>query len=388
MQLISNQEVKLHCALAIAKLSPVPWPQEMNPIIELRTLSHYLAKEIDNEYKMQQIKTLRLKYGWRADSNNDPTKFVLRMIKQNRDELLTDLEKFKTFAPQISAETNFYCVYYLAFDGHILKAQQYLKMLDVEQVRACYTKVANIVPLMISDYINKPEIHDNLMELLKLVLDKDIDDENKAKIKDLIKLTLLKKSELNMSVTLDDLADPRKVNRFVDMGIDKILQVLKTKERFLADAIWQNVKTLSSALKVNLFDIVFKLAHTINKVQFTTLLAKIFRDDDAGSNKNYIKMIVTLITMQYHASSSDTVCPDDVESYSYPMALLYAQKVKGMDIVDVQQLIHFTKIGADAFGLTEFQQYLDGNIEQDDEVTDCFKQALFSIFQWKTSHSI
>lgn len=368
MQLISSQEVKLNCALAIAKLSPVPWPQEMNPIIELRTSSHYLAKEIDNEYKMQQIKTLRLKYGWRADSKDDPTKFVLRMIKHNRDELLTDLEKFKTFAPQISAETNFYCVYYLALDGHILKAQQYLKMLDVEQVRACYTKVANIVPLMISDYINKPEIHDNLMELLKLVLDKDIDDENKAKIKDLIKLTLLKKSALNMSVTLDDLANPTKVNRFVDMGIDKILQVLKTKEQLLADAIWQNVKTLSTALKVNLFDFVFKLAHTINKVQFTTLLAKIFRDDDAGSNKHYIKMVVTLISMQYHASSSDTVCPDDVESYSFPMALLYAQKVKGMDIVDVQQLIHYTKIGADAYGLTEFQQYLDGNIEQDDEV--------------------
>lgn len=153
LQLITNQEVKLRYALSIAKLAPVPWPHEMNPIIELRTSAHAHAKEIEYEYKMQQIKILRTKYGWRADSNGNPTKFVLRMVTQNRDELLADLEIFKKFSSEIDPETNFYCVYHLARNGQIHKAQKYLKTLDEDEARICFTKIAKITPSMIGNYI-------------------------------------------------------------------------------------------------------------------------------------------------------------------------------------------------------------------------------------------
>lgn len=375
LQLITNQETKLQYALAIAKLAPVPWPEEMNPIIELRTSSHQYAKEIDNEYKMQQVKMLRVKYGWSANSSGDPTKFVQRMVKQNRDELLSDLETFKKFSSEINPETNFYTVYNLASVGHMHKAQQYLKTLSNDEARTCYTRIAKITPLMIDDYINKPETYQNMMELLQFVLDKDIDDENKVKITDLMNLQLLKKSALNISVTLDDLYNASKVQGYLDIGLQKLLQVLKTKEKNLADVIWQNVKVLSTALKVNKFDIIFKLANLINNVQFTTLLARIFRDEDVGhavnsrqsSSQNYIKMAVTLIVQQYHTTSSDTICPDS-ESYAFPMAHLYTQKVKGMEMINVQQLAHFAKIGMNAFEITQFQQFLDGNEEKDDDV--------------------
>lgn len=381
LQLITNQETKLHYALAIAKLAPVPWPEEMNPIIELRTSSHQYAKEIDNEYKMQQVKMLRVKYGWSANSSGDPTKFVQRMVKLNRDELLSDLETFKKFSSEINPETNFYTVYNLASVGHMHKAQQYLKTLSNDEARTCYTRIAKITPLMIDDYINKPETYQNMMELLQFVLDKDIDDENKVKITDLMNLQLLKKSALNISVTLDDLYNASKVQGYLDIGLQKLLQVLKTKEKNLADVIWQNVKVLSTALKVNKFDIIFKLANLINNVQFTTLLARIFRDEDVGhavnsrqsSSQNYIKMAVTLIVQQYHTTSSDTICPDS-ESYAFPMAHLYTQKVKGMEMINVQQLAHFAKIGMNAFEITQFQQFLDGNEEKDDDVRTKLKK--------------
>lgn len=370
LQLITNQEVKLKYALTIAKLAPVPWPQEMNPIIELRASSHAFSKEIDNEYKMQQVKMLRTKYGWRGDSSANPTKFVLRMVTQNRDELLSDLEIFKKFSSEINPETNFYCVYSLSRDGHIQKALQYLKTLSEDEAQMCYTKVANITPLMIGDYMNKPETYENLMELLRFVMDKDISDESKEKIEDLMNLQLLKKSELNLSITLDDLANESKVKAYLEIGIEKLLQILKAKERYLSDVVWHNVKVLSAALKVNKFDIIFKLANTINNVKFTTLLAKLFRDDDTGTNEHYIKMAVTLIIQQYHASENESVGPES-DSYAYPMAYIYSQKVKGMGMVDVQQLIHFSKIGYSAFELTQFQHYLDGNIDEDDEVGLC-----------------
>lgn len=368
LQLITNQEVKLKYALAISKLAPVPWSQEMNPIIELRMSSHAFAKEIDNEYKMQQIKILRSKYGWRADSARNPMKFVLRMVTQNRDELLADLEIFKKFSSDINSATNFYCIFHLARNGYIQKALEYLKSLDEEEARICYAKIAKTTTHMIDDYINNVETYEKLMELQRSALDKDIGDENKQPIRDLINLQLLKKSELNISVALEVLSDESMVKMYIDNGIDKLLQILKTKDRCLDNVIWQNVKVLSSALKVNKFDIIFKLAQTINNVKFTTLLAKIFRDEDAGNNENYIKMAVTLIKQQYNTTSGDVGCPDDGETYAYPMAHLYAQKVNGMDVVDVQQLIHFTRIGLNAFELTQFQQFLDGNIDEDDEV--------------------
>lgn len=384
LKLITNQEVKLLYAWNIAKLASVPWPEEMHPIIQFRTSSHPYAKEIDNEYKMQQIKMLRMKYGWQPDASGNPMKFVLRMVTQNREELLGDLEIFKKYSSDISPETNFYCVYHLARDGHIHKALEYLKTLDEEEARTCYTKIAKITPKMICDYMNKPEFYENLMELLRFVMDKDIGEENKDLIKDLMNLQLLKTSALNMNVTLDELMNEESVQAYLDTGIGKLLKLLRKKERFLADVIWQNVKVLSAALKVNKFDVIFKLARTINNVKFTTLLAKIFRDDNEASNEYCIKMAVMLIAQQYEASSSDNVCPDDSDSYAYPMAHFYAQKVKGMDVVDVQQLIHFAKIGLNAFEFTQFQQFLDGNIDEEDEVGplisfQCFKHKLMLV---------
>lgn len=369
LQLITNQEVKLQYALNIAKLAPVPWPVEMNPIIELRLLSHPLAKDIDMEYKMQQVKMLRIKYGWQANSRDDPTKFVQRMIKQNRDGLLEDLEIFKRFSSDINPATNFYAVYHLASVGCMHKAQQYLKTLSNDDARICYMRVAKIVPLMIDDYLNKPELYGNLMELLQFVLDKEIDDEHKDQIRNLMNLQLLKKSALNMTVTLNDMCDKSKIDGFVDLGLQKLLSLLREKATHLADVIWQNVNVLSKALKLDKFVIVFKLAKMINNIKFTTLLARIFRDENSDRSKTYIDMAVMLIVQQYHASVSDTICPDS-DSFAYPMANLYVQKAKGMDIIDVQQLRHFTKIGMNAFEITQFQQFLNGNDDTDDEVSD------------------
>lgn len=381
LQLITNQEVKLQYALNIAKLAPVPWPAEMNPIIELRLLSHAFAKEIDNEYKMQQVKMLRIKYGWQANSRDDPTKFVQRMVKQNRDELLEDLEIFKRFSSDINPATNFYTIYNLASVGCMHKAQQYLKTLSIDEARICYMRVAKIVPLMIDDYLNKPELYGNLMELLQFVLDKEIDDEHKEQIKSLMNLQLLKKSALNMSVTLNDFSDKSKMDGFLDAGLQKLLCILKEKEKHLADVIWQNVNVLSKALKLDKFVIIFKLARMIKNVKFTTLLARIFRDENADCSRNYIEMAIMLITQQYHASTSDTVCPDS-DSFAYPMANFYLQKVKGMDIIDVQQLQHFTKIGTNAFEITQFQQFLNGNDDIDDEVSGNLK-SLANFYPFK-----
>lgn len=367
LQLITNQEVKLQYALSIAKLAPVPWPTEMNPIIELRVSSHPFAKEIDNEYKMQQVKMLRLKYGWQANSSDDPTKFVQRMIKQNRDELLDDLEIFKRFSSDINPATNFYAVYGLASVGCMHKVQQYLKTLNNDEAHVCYTRIAKIVPLMIDDYVDKPELHGNLMELLQFVLDKDVDDESKQQIKDLMNLQLLKKNALNMTVALSDLSDTAKVNAYLDTGLQKLLSILKEKEKNLSIVIWQSVNVLAKALKLNKFTIIFKLIKIINNVRFTALLARIFRDEHADSPKDYIDMAVMLITQQYHESTTESIGPDS-DAFAYPMANLYLQKVKGMDMIDVQQLRHFTQIGANAFEITHFQQFLNGNDVNDDEV--------------------
>lgn len=105
----------------------------------------------------------------------------------------------------------------------------------------------------------------------------------------------------------------------------------------------------------------------INNVRFTALLARIFRDEHTDCSKDYIDMAVLLITQQYHASTTDSSCPDS-DAFAYPMANLFVQKVKGMDMIDVQQLRHFTQIGMNAFEITHFQQFLNGNDATDDEV--------------------
>lgn len=147
LQLIRHYETKLKISYRIAKVAPVPWTDTLKPVIELGTASHPISKHILEEYKLQELKLLRSKYGWNTSpSDSDNSNFFRRMVKLNRDELFEDLAVFKRHTPDRKDEVNLTCAFMLARDDSVGRAMDFLRSLDEVDANHCYICLARLVP--------------------------------------------------------------------------------------------------------------------------------------------------------------------------------------------------------------------------------------------------
>lgn len=221
------------------------------------------------------------------------------------------------------------------------------------------------------DYINRPWIHDRFIEVLKFVKNKNIGEENVERIEDLINLNVLRKSALNMNITFDVLSDDKQIEHYTELGIEKLIACIHGFESNVLASIWINVGLLANALKRDKFDVVLKLARKVGYLQFTTILARSFLDESDENDPKNIEMAVLLVKQQYDELMDDSSHTHHNENitFAYAVAHRYAQKyhLKEKD-TSSQEITYFTKIGANAFELSQIEDFFDGNVQSDDEV--------------------
>lgn len=370
LQLIRHHETKLKIAYRIAKAAPVPWSDTLTGIIELGSTSHPISKNILEEFKLQELKLLRSKYGWNTcPSDSDNSNFFRRMVKLNRDELFEDLAIFKRHTPDKKDEANVTCAFTLVRDVSVGRAMDFLRSLD-DDANYCYIYLARLVPQVLDDYINRPMIHDRFIEVLKFVKGKNVGKEYVERIDDLINLNLLRKSALNMSISVDILSDDKQIEHYIDLGIEKLIGCIHGFESNVLASIWTNIGLLANALKRNKFDIVLKLARKLGYLQFTTMLARSFLDESDENDPKNIEMAVLLVQQQYD-ELMDESCAHHNENitFAYAVAHRYVQKyhLKEKNISS-HEIAYFTKIGANAFELSQIEEFFEGNVQSDDEV--------------------
>lgn len=220
------------------------------------------------------------------------------------------------------------------------------------------------------DYINRPMIHDRFIEVLKFVKNKNIGNENVQRIDDLINLNLLRKSALNMNISFDILSDDKQIDHYTEMGIEKLIACIHSFESNVVASIWTNLGLLANALKRNKFDIVLKLARKVGYLQFTTILARSFLDESDENDPKNIEMAVLLVKQQYNELMDESYAHHNENvTFAYAVAHRYAQKyhLKEKD-TSSHQITYFTNIGANAFDLSQIEEFFEGNVQNDDDV--------------------
>lgn len=224
---------------------------------------------------------------------------------------------------------------------------------------------------VIDDYINRPMIHDRFIEVLKFVKSKNIGNENVERIEDLINLNLLRKNALNMCITLDVLSDDKQIDHYTALGIEKLIGCIHGVKSNVLASIWTNIGLLASALKRDKFDIVLRLARKVGYLQFTTILARSFLDESDENDARNIEMAVLLVKQQYDELMDESHHPQHNENvtFAYAVAHRYAQKyhLKEKD-TSSNEITYFTKIGANAFDLSQIEEFYLENVPSDDEV--------------------
>lgn len=371
-QLIHNEEQKLKCAIKILKSATVPWSKVLEPMLKLRMSSHPLATEIVNEYQMQKLKIMKIKYGWNPDAVcKNKFQFVARMVKTNGDDLFKDLKEFVEGDEALKRSSYFYCAHELARTGNIDRAIAFLDSLKEDNDFACCcNQIVSITTKLIEDELEQPESFDQMMELLKYVLAKRPTDELHEVIQSLQGVQQLR-LEFGMNVTLASLSDRSKTDEFLNQSIEKLVEMLGNQTNSFALMAWTTIQRIAHVLRLDVVHVALKLSVRVDNVRFTCAIAKITLDLAKMTANNchlHAELAMLLIAQQCHVLEGPMGDNYSVP-LSYPLAYNILWRVNQFGSEDVRDLLNFSRIGFDAFSLERVQQYLNASTDEDDNVS-------------------
>lgn len=379
--LLHNEEEKLRCAVQILKAAPVPWSKSLDPILKLRSSGHPLAGDIEMEYQNQKIRIMRLKYGWKPDTNysTNDMKFIYRMLKVNPPDLISDIREYVEVAQSIKTSAYFYCAHQLAKSGYVEKSIKFIDSLNEKDSRECCDQILKITPKLIEEEIDSPETFRDLMELMKYVIVKDVNRQEKGVFDDLMHLQILRK-QFNLKIKMADLTRMGNKKVFLVQGIDSLMEQLRSCHEGFVQKAWSCILLLAKTLRLDVVVVVMELIKRINNVRFTCAMSKLILDFAVVNESNYncyIYLAVLLIAQQCIAL--DGINSDNyIVPMSYPLAyrlLIEAQKSTDENIRD---LLNWSRIGNDAYSLDRIYNYLDGTGDLDENVS-----TYFFLFQLK-----
>lgn len=372
-QLIHNEEEKLKCAIKILRAATVPWSKVLEPILKLRLSSHPLAAEIIDEYQMQKVKIMKMKYGWNPDVIcKNKLQFVARMVKMNGDDsLFQDLREFVEGEAALKRSGYFYCAHELARTGNIDRAIRFMDSLKNENdFTQCCNQIVSITTKLIEDELDNPEAFEQMMELLKYVLVKRPNDELNSIIQSLQGVQQLR-NEFGMNVTLTSLSDRSKTEDFLNQSIDKLIEILGQQTTRFAQKAWTTVQRISNVLRLDVVNVALKLSTRIDNVRFTCALARIVFDSAKISANNcnlFVELALLLIAQQCHVLEGP-MGDNYTVSFAYPLAYLILSRADQVGGEDIREVLNFSRIGHDAFTLVRVQDYLNSNSDEDDNVS-------------------
>lgn len=371
-QLIHNEEEKLKCAIKILKSATVPWSKVLEPILKLRLSSHPLAAEIINEYQMQKLKIMKLKYGWNLDAiSKNKFHFVARMVKTNDEALFTDLKEFVEGDATLKRSAYFYCAHELARTGNIDRAIRFLDSLQNDtDFTQCCNQIITITTKLIEDELDNPETFDQMMELLKYVLVKRPNDELNNVIQSLQGVQQLR-HEFGINVTLTSLSDRSKTDEFLSQSIEKLIEILGTQKDRFAQKACTTIQQIASVLRLDVVHVALKLLTRVNNVRFTCAVARIILDSVQIAANNchlHVELALLLIAQQCHVLEGP-MGDSYAVSLSYPIAYNILSRANQFGSGDIRDLLNFSRIGFDAFTLERVQQYMDSYSDEDDKVS-------------------
>lgn len=369
MELLCDIEQKLHIALSIARAAPVPWEDTMKPIIALMHSSHKIAQQIKTEYHRMDFKILLAKYNYNTDNPSvDYIKLLQHCIKNNPDPI-DDIKLIKKQAPADYFRLNLMTTIQLVTTGRVDLAITFLNAFPKAETHNFLQHVGSAFTNMIDDFIEKPNIYESVLEILKYVINKDADSVYKLHVQQLIHLHKLGQSDLRIMITVKDLEKMGAIEMYINTGVERILDALKATKVGLVCRITTYIGLIANALKVDELLVVQRLASTVNDVQFTSLLAKIVFEH-RSKDSHYIEMAKLLILQQYLTIvNNPSIKSNENVSYAYPMAKSYMMKVRST--LDANDFLKFTGIGAHDFDLEQIAAYREDsgiNAETDGKI--------------------
>lgn len=371
IELLHNEEERLECALLVLKSANVPWSDVLNPLVRYGSSNHPFAREISTQYELQNIKLIRVKYGWSADVTENNMKLVFRIMLLNLPTMMQDIKDLIKAAPEISQSANVYCIFQLAVKGEIEKGIKYLDSLEDKLRFICIEMLQTILTTNIDEnQMNENQI-DYLIEFLKLINTRDpnqsLNDINR--INNLLTL----RHKFKMTVDLQTITNQANKTKYLFDGIDFIVLRLKENPNNLSKEVWSSISALTSALNMNKLIGFYAMSKVLDNINFTCWIANLILETIDVNKKNsefFIKFSVLIIVQQIKSFNHG----QDGDCLPYPLAykfLIEALKYDRINYLEIVELLRWVRIGNSLYSLDIVNETYDEKKKLNEKVC-CF----------------
>lgn len=368
--LLHKEEEKLNAVIKILKSASVPWSKSLDPILKCRESSHPLAAEILNQFQMHKLKIIRIKYGSNPDQMLvNKKRFLCRMVKANDDDLIKDVKEFIEGDIDLKDFAHYYCPTELASNGFADKGIAFLESSTEEECNKHCVRVIPVVVQLMEDELDNEAAFEGLMELAKFAVSKTSDELLRKSFYALKSLKVIR-CELNLRISSKSLLKLNQRAEHLKEVTVAVVNQLKGMQSGYSQHTWHMIEHISILFETNFVSVAFELMKLVNHIQFSCCLTRILLENvrvKAENSFSYEQIASFLLWQQ--CQNSDGLIGEAYDSMAYPLAYVIYVQAERNGATDLIELIKFTRIGHDAFGLERVRDYLDAKMDTNDEVS-------------------
>lgn len=184
IEMLTNEEDRLQLSLLVLNNAPVPWIDDLRPLIGYGQSSHPLAAEIVAKHQLQVVKMIRIRYDYPANTaGNNDMQLVYRIVRLGRETMVAEIQSIVKLMPQLATDICVYCIVHLIQHEQLEVALGFFDDLmaasSSKGVEALFTRFEIAFKTATAMYMQ------NVVHLLKIIASRSISQEVRASIDDL-----------------------------------------------------------------------------------------------------------------------------------------------------------------------------------------------------------
>lgn len=361
IEMLTNEDERLQSALLVLNIAPVPWIDELKPLIEYGKSSHPLAPDIVAKHQLQVLKMIRIRYDYPANDNGNNMQLVYRIVKLGKDDMVKEIRSIVKVVPGLGKRIYMHCIAHLIQHDQLEAAITFFDDFNArpEEVGVLFTLFSNTFEHATELYMQKA------IQFLNIISSRSLSQEVRRTIEDLNTIFKLRSCYgIKLACSADLL---RKKRDILTKGIEYILEELQRKlscEDILEET-FNDLVILCQLLRIDCVEGVIGLCQSVNVPAFTFAITSLLVEWDVSpvgkSNYElYIKLGVLILAQVIESLSSNS----SQEIPMYPLAyeiLCSCVSVAKLDVIELHNLLSLIRIGKNTYQCVNSSRWFVAN---------------------------
>lgn len=373
IEMLTNEDDRLQLALLVLNIAPVPWIEELRPLIAYGKSSHPLATEIVAKHQLQVVKMIRIRYDYPPNaSDNNNMQLVYRIVKLDRETMVGELQSIVKLMPQLAGKVYVYCI------SHWIQHERLEVALPFYDDFSAAGDVTRLFLLFEAAFKTATEMYmQNVIHFLNIIASRSTGKEVRRSIDNLNTVYKLRSC---YGIALGSISNLRNKPQWIlDEGIASIQAEMGMRlgHEDMLEQAFLSLTGLCQLVRVDCVVGVLRMAQRVNQTAFTFAMASLLLDWEAApvTKSNYESHIeLGVLVLAQVIEHLTTTRHQDLPMYPLAYEILArCMSYAKLDVLELNQLLPLIRIGRSMYQCLDCARFFERNKRS---LTEVIVQAL------------